>query len=87
MAKLNLKSFTRIVPTLTYIVRTDRFRNYISIRAHSITKIALIISIEATVLTLTHAVRFRNYISTRIYSITRITLVILTERIICFNYF
>ena len=87
MAELNLKSFTRIVPTLTYIVRIDRFRNYISIKAYSTTRIALIISIEATVLTLTYAVRFRNYISIRTHSTTRITLVILIERIICFNYF
>jgi len=48
MAKLNLKSFTRI-PTLTYTVRTNRFKNYISTRAHSITRIVLTTSIEAII--------------------------------------
>jgi len=43
MVKSILKSFTRIVLTLTYIFRTDGFRNYISIRAHSTTRIVLTI--------------------------------------------
>ena len=45
MAKSILKSFIRIVLTLTYIVRIDGFRNYISIRAYSITRIVLTICI------------------------------------------
>ena len=87
MAKLNLKFFIRIVLTLIYTVRTDRFRSNISIRAYSITGIVLIISIEATVLTLIDAVRFRNYINMRIYSTIRITLVISMEKKIYFDYF
>jgi len=43
------KFFTATIPTLAYIVRTDRFRNCISIRAHSATRIVLIISIEAII--------------------------------------
>jgi len=39
MAESILKSFTRIVLTLTYIVRIDGIRNYISIRAYSATRI------------------------------------------------
>jgi len=37
------KSFTEIVPTLTYAVR---FGNYINIRTYSITRIALTTSME-----------------------------------------
>jgi len=48
MAKSNLKPFTRI-PTFTYTVRTNRFKNYISTRAHSITRIVLTTSAETTI--------------------------------------
>jgi len=48
MAELNLKPFTRIL-TLTYIVRTNRFKNCISIRAYSITRIVLTIFAEAII--------------------------------------
>ena len=48
IAELNLKSFTRIL-TFTYIVRINRFKNHISIRANSTTRIILTISIEATI--------------------------------------
>ena len=48
MAELNLKSFTRI-PNLTYKVRANRFRNYISIRAYRIIRIILTTPTEATI--------------------------------------
>jgi len=48
MAKSNLKSFTRI-PSLIYIVRTNGFKHYISIRAYSTTRIVLTISAEAII--------------------------------------
>ena len=48
MAELNLKSFTRI-PTLTCTVRTNGFKNCISIRAYSTTRIVSTISAEATI--------------------------------------
>jgi hypothetical protein len=48
MAELNLKSFIRIL-TFTYIVRINRFRNYISIRAYKTAKIVLSMPIEATI--------------------------------------
>jgi len=44
-----LKFFTATVLTFAYIVRIDKFRNYISIRAYSVTRIVLIISTEATI--------------------------------------
>ena len=44
-----LKSFTATILTLSYAVQTDRFRNYISIKAHQTTRIILTIFIEATV--------------------------------------
>jgi len=85
MAELNSKSFTRI-PTLTYIVRTDRFRNNISIRAHSATGIALTISTEATVPTFILVVRFGNYIGIRTYSAIRIISVTSIEKKFGFDY-
>ena len=42
------KFFIAVVLTFTYTVKTDRFRNCISIRAHSATRIVLTISTEAT---------------------------------------
>jgi len=44
-----LKFFTITVPSLAYAVRIDKFRNYISIRAYSVTRIVLTISIKATI--------------------------------------
>ena len=48
MAELNLKSFTKIL-TLTYIVRANGFKNCVSIRAYSITRIVLTISAKVII--------------------------------------
>jgi len=48
MAELNSKPFTRIL-TLTYTVRTNRFKNCISTRAYSTTRIVLTTSAEAMI--------------------------------------
>ena len=49
-ADLNaLKSFTVTVPIFTHAVRTDRFRNYISMGIYSTTRITLATSTEVTI--------------------------------------